>query len=201
MGLGCGVLVHGRFHRRGNDGRGAGGKDGGRQEVIGKAQGEPGQGVGRCRGDNNRVNFPGQGYVLEGLGLSRVEHRRKNVAVGYCPEGEGGDKLQGGPGKDDVHQRPGLDQVAGQLDGLVGRNASGYAEQDALPAEHQASFRFSSYIMRSPWRVISGTTRSMAGISGAMSSARPPVAITRGRSPSSCIIRLRISFTRPIYPK
>ena len=91
--------------------------------------------MGGCGGDDQDVCAHGQGDVLDGVLGLRGEEVGDNRTVGDGTERERGHEAGGGLSENHVHLRPGLGQLAGQVYGLVARNAAGHAQQHLLAAQ------------------------------------------------------------------
>lgn len=142
VGLRGWVLQHDDVHGgRDDDGRG-GGEVHRREEVVSDAVGEFGEDVGRGGRDDEGGRGLGLPYVLDAavLGAGHLAgalrsgvfapERGDDLVAGDGGEGEGADELLGGARHDDVGVEAGVLELADDLDGLVGGDASGDGDGD-----------------------------------------------------------------------
>ena len=78
--------------------------------------------------------LPCQFHVLHGVFRVGIEGVGDHRAVGQAAEGQRSNELRRPVGHDGVHQRPGLRQLAGQVEGLVAGDAPGDAQYHTLAA-------------------------------------------------------------------
>ena len=133
----CWVLPHAAFHGGGDEQRRGGGERRRADGVVGEPQRELCNHVGSGRSDEHCVGGLGERDVLNGLRRRWVEQVGHDRPVRDGAEGEGGHELGGGVREQNVDQRARLRELAGEVRGLVCRDAPADAEQDALALERR----------------------------------------------------------------
>ena len=130
--LGDGILEHLGVHGRGDElGTGAGQHSGG-EHVVGQAVGQFGAHVGGGRGDDDQICPVSQGDVLHLVGEVPVEGVHHAPVSCELLKGEGGDKLGGVGGHNNLHGGVLLHQRRGQCRRLIGGDAPGHAQQNGF---------------------------------------------------------------------
>ena len=130
--LGGRVVVHVGIHGRSDQDRRPRRDHRGGQRVVGQARRQLGDAVHRGRGDDHDVGTLGQGYMLVGELRAGVKSVGDDLAMGDAAEGQGRHELGGPETHDRVHQRPGLHQLTGQVQGLVAGDAARDPEDDVF---------------------------------------------------------------------
>jgi hypothetical protein len=130
------VDVHGGCDEHG----GAAGQGQGGEGVVGDAVGELGDDVGGGGGDEQQVGAVGGLDVADLPGPLDLEQVGDDGAVGEHLERERAHEAPGVPGHDHGDTGLLLEQHADELGGLVGRDASGDAEDYFLVREHCKTF-------------------------------------------------------------
>ena len=128
------VLPHLGVHRRADDDGSAGGQQRGDEEVTRDPRRVRAEHPGRRRRDHDQVGLLTQPGVRDGVGV--VPQRCVRRLAGQGRERGGADEALGAAGEDGHDVGAGIDQAATDLDGLVGGDAPGDAEDHAPPGEH-----------------------------------------------------------------
>ncbi len=135
IGLGGGGGEHPAVHRRRDHQRAVRGERGERQQVIGQAERHFCDRVGGDRRDQEQIRRTGEVH------MQHVRFGAPQFGIGV--RGKAGDRLKGeradeprrGFGEQHVHVGARLGELARQVDRLVGRDGTGYSQQDAFAIE------------------------------------------------------------------
>ena len=131
------MLIHAAIHRRRDQERTTQRERREGEHVLSEARDELRDGLGGAGRDEAKIGTLTEGDVgdVAGFAVSRIPHIGMDGLAGDRAKAERRHESSRGIAEDDRHARATLSQLASEVNGFIGGDAAGYAEEQMLASE------------------------------------------------------------------